>query len=756
MFTESISRLRLVLSLALLSALIVGLRFVANSPVAAQQDDASRMAARTPTAPTAPIKTLDDMFADVARLAPSFGGFFVGDDGRLNVYLLNRAHLPEAMQAIVSVFGRDQLPIENPVALQGRYNFTQLKAWHDAHQRGTLALPGVSYTDIDEMNNRLEIGVTSFNAAMEVRAALNRLGISEEAANISEVEGIRMNQSLQSKWRPIAGGIQIGNLGGNCTISFLATAGKNAGFVTCSHCTVNFGAVSGDSIKQPDNSNTNRIGVEMFDPALFNSNTNPSCPSGRFCRYSDATFIGRDAGATQPNPLIEGDFGYLQIADTPDQDVPVKYHISSRASFSVAGSYIEKVGRTTGRTKGKLYATCANINQLDQMFNDTGRTMLCQNFVAAPSAPGDSGSPAFTLETWPGGSTGVRIHGVLWGGSNSANNQVFVYAPLSQVDSEFQSGGAGKLKIYQGENPSSQPMVKIRKPANNVTVGLGGDNLVTFEAEAVDYEDDNLQFTWNSSLDGLLGFGKNAQFTFTSSGQRTVTVTVTDDEGLTRKDSITVTVSANTAPSVKITYPTNNQQLYTGVTYNFTGTSYDPNEPGGVLPCSNLSWTSQKVGSATIVPLGSGCGIPAKFLNTGDYVIKLKGTDSHGGTGTTSVTIKLIAPPASGPPVVTMLYPVGNELLYSDQPVTLKGFATDPDGKNPLTYQWAIDDGFNYKVIKTGTVNNGQLISFSWQPDQTHPHGCSTYNVKVWLTVTDADGDTKQVMRIVTVSYGPC
>lgn len=749
MFTENISRLRLVLSLALLSALIVGLRFVANSPVAAQQDDASRMAARTPTAPTAPIKTLDDMFADVARLVPSFGGFFVGDDGRLNVYLLNRAHLPEAMQAITAVFGRDELPLENPVALQGRYNFTQLKTWHDAHQRSTLTLPGVSFVDIDEMNNRLEIGVTSFNAAMEVRAALQRQGISEEMAHISEVERFSMHQSLQSKWRPIAGGIQIGNLGGACTLGFLATVDKQAGFITNSHCTSTFGVNNSDAIKQPNNNIANTIGTELFDPPMF---VNGNCPSGRTCRYSDAVFIARDAGTTQPNPLIGGDFGHLLLANDPSADVPVKYRISSRAKFTAAGTIVEKVGRSTGRTKGQVAATCANVNQADGMGNDTGRTMFCQNIANATSAPGDSGSPVFTLETFPGGSTGVRLHGIHWGG----NGQQIIYSPLAQVDSEMQSSGAGKLKVYDGDFPTSQPMVKIRNPANNVTVGLGALNMINFESEAVDYEDDDLQFTWTSSVDGLMGFGKNIQFGFASSGSRIITVTVTDDEGLNCKDSITVKVSANTAPSVKITYPTHNQQLSTGVTYNFTGTSYDPDEPGGVLPCSNLSWTSQKVGSATIVPMGTGCGIPAKFLNTGDYVIKLKGTDSHGGTGTTSVTIKVVEAPASGPPVVTMLFPVGNELLYSDVPVTLKGYATDPDGKNPLTYKWEVDDGFNYKVIKTGTVNNGQLISFSWQPDQSLPHGCGTYSVKITLTVTDADGQVGKVMRIVTVSYGPC
>ena len=755
MKTRNIARLRLVLSIVVLGALALSIKLMMNQPASAQQEDANRQAARTPAATAPQARSIDDMFADVARLVPTFGGFFLGEDGRLNVYLLNTAHLPEAMQAIVAVFGREQLPIENPVALQGRYNFTQLKAWHDAHQRGTLAMPGVSFTDIDEMNNRLEIGVTSFNAKMQVREALNRLGISEEAANISEVAPMQEMQTLQSKWRPIAGGIQIRRSGqaGNCTLGFLGIVQKKAGFITNSHCTNVFGTNDSVVITQANSNNSNRIGVELFDPALW---TGGPCPSGRLCRQSDAAFIARDGGVDQPNPLVDGDFGYLLIADTPNLDVPQKYKITSRAEFSIAGEYVEKVGRTTGRTKGKITNTCANSNPVDPNGNDTGRTMICQNRVAGISAGGDSGAPVFSLETWPGGFTGVRLHGILWGGSGQGNNQTFSYSGLWYVDQDLQAAGAGKLKVFDGDNPSSVPMVKIRKPSNNSTVGLDGDSIVNFDANAVDYEDNDLHFEWISSVDGALGYGKNIPFTFTTPGPRTVTVTVKDDEGLTKQDAITVIVEPNTPPKMKINNPAMNQQFYTGVTYNFTGESYDPNEAGSILPCSSLAWTSKKAGSVTTVALGNGCGVPAKFLTAGDYTITLKGTDSHGGTGTASVNIKLVAPPASGPPVVTLISPLDQSFLYGDVPFTLKGIATDPDGKSPLTYKWAVNDNGNYQVIKTGTANNNQQFNTSWTPNLTIPHSCGSHQVTLILTVTDADGETKMIQRTIFIGYGPC
>lgn len=756
MKTRTISRARLALSAIVLCALALSVRFIINQPASAQQqEDANRLAARTPAATTQPSRTLDDRFADVARLVPSFGGFFLGEDGRLNVYLLNTNHLPEAMQAIVAVFGREALPIDNPVALQGRYNFTQLKAWHDAHQRGTLTIPGVSFTDIDEMNNRLEIGVTSFNAKMEVRQALNRLGISEEAANISEVAPMQEMQTLQSKWRPIAGGIQIKRSGqaGSCTLGFLGIVQKKAGFITNSHCTNIFGLNDSVVITQASNSNSNRIGVELFDPALW---TGGPCPSGRLCRQSDATFIARDEGVDPPNPLVDGDFGYLLIADKPDEGVPQKYKITSRAEFSIAGEYVEKVGRSSGRTKGKITNTCTNSNPVNPNGVDTGRTMICQNQVNGISIGGDSGAPVFSLETWPGGSTGVRLHGILWGGTGQGNNQTFSYSGLWYVDQDLQSAGAGKLKVFDGDNPSSVPMVKIRKPSNNNIVGLGGDNVVSFEADAVDYEENDLHFEWVSNVEGTLGFAKKIPFTFTTPGQRLITVTVTDDEGLTKKDMITITVEPNTPPKVKILTPEANKQLFTGITYNFTGESNDPNETGGVLPCSSLAWMYKKVGSPATVAIGNGCSVQAKFQSTGDYTITLKGTDSHGGSSTTSVNIKLVAPPVSGPPVVTLISPLDQSMLYGDVAFTLKGIAYDPDGKSPLTYQWAINDNGNYKVFATGTANNNQQFNTVWTPNLTIPHGCKTYQVTLTLTVTDADGQKSNIQRILFINYGPC
>lgn len=740
---------KLLAAACVMLAIALGLGFAFNHAAFAQQSGDNRPAPLPTTAPA--VRTYDDRLADVARLVPSFGGFFIGDDGRLQVYLLNTSHLPAALQAIVAVFGRGQLPLDEPVALQARYNFTQLKAWHDLHQRETLALPGVSSVDIDEMHNRLEIGVSDYAAVERVRQTLERLSVPAEAVTISAVAPMKMLQTLRSKWRPIAGGIQITSSLGNCTLGFLAVVQNKAGFITNSHCTMVFGLNNSEVITQANGNKANTIGVEQFDPPLW---TDSPCPSGRLCRRSDATFIGRDAGAVQPSPLVEGDFGYLLIADLPNAGVPVKHRITSRAEFSVAGAWVDKVGRTTGRTHGKIIGTCVTTNQANPDGTDTGRTMICQNVVDAVADGGDSGSPVYNLEPWPDGSTGVRLHGILWGGTDTQ----FAFSPLWYVDNEMQWSGAGSLKVFDGDNPSSLPMIKIRKPANNATVDLGGINGVDFEADAVDYEDKNLKLTWVSSVDGLIGIGKKISYSFTTPGKRKITVTAKDDEGHEVDDEINITVAENTAPVMTIKTPFANQELYKGVTYTFEGSSYDPDEPGDTLPCSKLAWTSKKNGGISVqLPLGNGCTIPAKFTSLGQYTIMLIGTDAQGLTSSAQKTIKVIEPPATGEPIVTITKPAENEMLLVDELYTFKGSATDPNYTTPMQYIWELElDGVKH-ILATGTATNGQTITLNWKPTkQGLNKSCKTYLGVLKLRVTDADGEIGVVARLIYIGFGPC
>ena len=95
-------------------------------------------------------------------------------------------------------------------------------------------------------------------------------------------------------------------------------------------------------------------------------------------------------------------------------------------SSPVVGETLNKVGRTTGWTRGTVSATCVNTNVAG-----TNITQLCQGFVNAGVAGGDSGSPVFRVTNAPA-SGDVRLYGILWGG-NSAGT-LFVFSPIGSVN----------------------------------------------------------------------------------------------------------------------------------------------------------------------------------------------------------------------------------------------------------------------------------------------------------------------------------
>src|SRR5205085_6314001 len=109
--------------------------------------------------PVSRLQTLDDLFAEVARRVPAFGGMFIGQGQVLQVYLTDTTQREAAEKAILEVFGRERLPEGGIQVLEGQYGFLQLKAWHDRQRLKTLALPGVLMTSIAESQNPSQIGI---------------------------------------------------------------------------------------------------------------------------------------------------------------------------------------------------------------------------------------------------------------------------------------------------------------------------------------------------------------------------------------------------------------------------------------------------------------------------------------------------------------------------------------------------------------------------------------------------------------------
>src|SRR2546430_2197857 len=187
--------------------------------------------------------TLDERFAQIAMLVPAFGGMYYAGD-TLVVYLTNLAARPAALQAIGAVFGPAVLTSGGVEVRLATYGFLQLMQWH-ARMRSLFALPGVVMLDIDEMANRLKVGVaeapisgtTSTASFRAVEVALTQLGVPRTAVTIVPMQPFATSATLRDNTRPIEGGIQIAFSMFLCTLGFNGVRSGVAGFVVNSHCT---------------------------------------------------------------------------------------------------------------------------------------------------------------------------------------------------------------------------------------------------------------------------------------------------------------------------------------------------------------------------------------------------------------------------------------------------------------------------------------------------------------------------------------
>lgn len=304
----------------------------------------------------------------------------------------------------------------------------QLARWFAQASPEVLALPNTVLAYVDEAGGRLVFGVEHAAAEPAVRAAVARLGIPDTAFTIKETAPIYQLATLRDEWRPTINGVQIHFGNYLCSLGFNAVDGTQVSFVTASHCTNRQGGVEGTQYYQPTSTvDPTVIATEVEDPTYFRGG---ACPRGRKCRYSDSARalysdpqmgsrheIGRTSGPNNGSLTVTGTFSITSQDDTT-------------SSFPL-GTTVNKVGRTTGWTQGKVTATCVNTN-----VSGTNITQLCQTFVEDPNGAvvvqgGDSGSGVFEVT----GANAARLVGILWGGNG--NGTEFVFSPLKQVEREL-------------------------------------------------------------------------------------------------------------------------------------------------------------------------------------------------------------------------------------------------------------------------------------------------------------------------------
>lgn len=394
-------------------------------------------------------RNLDEQFGLVSNNLPEFGGMFYDKNGDLNIYLAGDAPKDKVDKVLVFVFGDERLRAPRGLAnrpelgitrtlpekaykvIEAKYRFSQLKIWHDQMLANAFHQTGVVYLDIDETSNRIKVGVMD-PAAHEsgIRQILEDNNIPFDAVIVSQSEPVKqVSHTLRNTFRPVEGGTQIHFSSSLCTLGFNAYLAGIRGFVTNSHCSDFFGGFDGTAYYQSLYPNV--IGAEGLDPLFFSGGV---CPTGYQCRYSDSLFgIYNSTVASSLGVVAQPVFGTININHaSPNLQIVLNW------PYPVVGDIVDKVGRTTGWTNGRVGATCVTTG----IFGLPNHLMLCQDIVdsffgTVIVAGGDSGSPAFIKRV----GNNVYLTGILWGQLNSGTS--FVMSAMSNIQGEL-----GLLSTY--------------------------------------------------------------------------------------------------------------------------------------------------------------------------------------------------------------------------------------------------------------------------------------------------------------------
>lgn len=328
------------------------------------------------------------------------------------------------------------------------------------------------------------------------------------------------------------------------------------------------------------------------------------------------------------------------------------------------------------------------------------------------------------------------------------------YKPVSTteelIDALYESGVAmsalngktvtGKMaNAYNALNaldvtpPENQPpTVSIVSPLNGAEF-TDSDNIL-FDSTINDEDLVSVTVSWTSNLDGPIG--STASFTSALSlGVHTIEVVVTDNEGLTDKDQMTITVvetPPNTPPSVTITAPTNGSIFTEGTIVNFLANATDA-EDGDLS--DQVIWTSDLDGLIQV-------GITE--LSVGTHQVTASVSDSGGLNDNDVITVIIEAAPIGSETSASVLYATeggrrgDNHLLIT---ILLS------DGSNPVNGSVSLDvllNGGYYRSFN-GTTSSGQVtFKITKAPSGTYTIGnLNISSVPAWDGITPTDSFIK-------------
>ena len=286
--------------------------------------------------------------------------------------------------------------------------------------------------------------------------------------------------------------------------------------------------------------------------------------------------------------------------------------------------------------------------------------------------------------------------------------------------------------------PNSAPM--ITSLTNGRT--LCGGSIVNIDVTASDSDTgDTLTYSWTYPGTGIVQLsGRRLRWTApATAGDHDITVTVSDPEGLSDSETVTMTVNSLPTVSTSASETTVDRGDTVTITTIVTDTDDDYDDLTASITITGGAW----VNFATTTDLGSGQTQVVRDWrapNTkGDYTITLRWSDSCG-SGQDSVTITV----RNSPPNPTITPSTANVVVGQNR--SFRVAHGDPDGVSDIqSYAWSISGSADGEISGSST---GSTVTVNYDNGTA---GTDTLT----CVVTDNDGDTGSADATITVVDRP-
>jgi len=388
---------------------------------------------------------------------------------------------------------------------------------------------------------------------------------------------------------------------------------------------------------------------------------------------------------------------------TTDIGVVVSHVYPENGSYVVTLTVTDNNGATDSATLTKV----AMNNPPVAVFTSTPDTINTGESIAIDASTSYDPDGTIVSYSWDFGDgttgTGVTTDHVF------DDNGVYT-VNLTVTDDDGSTGSTSAMVTVLNISP-------VAAFTENTTSVIESETIAFDASGSYDPDGTIVSYSWNFG-DGKTATGVSTAHAYLQDGTRTVSLTVTDDEGKTDTTTATITV-LNKAPVASFTESA--EVTTTGDTIAFDASgSYDPD--GTII---SYSWNFGDGNSDT------GLTVNHVFDHSGTYTVTLTVTDNNGATDSETATISISNRQPIAAFTANTTEVIENNAVFFDASASY-----DPDG-TIVSYVWDFGDG---------TSATGVTAEHVYTSEGKH---------SVTLTLTDNDGDYVSETENIVVNAEP-